>query len=81
MVELEKTEKLLNDIADYSYYILKRNNLDGKELSEEEWEKLQELYKRCRVVRDELDQIEAKVLDRDLSFVEVETVALRKGKN
>ena len=80
MVELEKTEKLLNDIADYSYYILKRNNLDGKELSEEEWEKLQELYKRCRVVRDELDQIEAKVLDRDLSFVEVETVALRKGK-
>jgi len=80
MVELDKTEELINDIADYSYFILKKNNLENKKLTEKEWDKLQELYERSLVVRDELQKIESTVLNRDLSFVEVETVVLRNGK-
>lgn len=80
MVELDKTEQLINDIADYSYYVLKKNNMENKKLTEKEWEKLQELYERSLVVRDELQNIESSVLNRDLSFVEVETVVLRNGR-
>jgi spore germination protein len=81
MVELDKTDQLLNDIADYSYYILKKNKLQKEDLTEKEWNKLQELYKRSKIVKNELQNIEAAVLDRDLSFVEVETVVLRKGQD
>ncbi|MFZ5943967.1 MAG: germination protein YpeB [Bacillota bacterium] len=81
MVELDRTEKLLNDIADYSYFILKRNNLQKEELTEKEWEKIQEFYRRSMVLQEELQNVEAAVIDRDLSFVEVETVVMRQGKD
>jgi len=81
MVELDKTDKLINDIANYSYYIFKNNNLEKQKLTEKEWEKIQEFYERSLVLRDELQNIEAAVLDRDLSFVEVETVVLRRGRD
>lgn len=80
MVELDKTEELIQDIADYSYYILKKNNLENEKLTEKEWEKLQEFYERSLVVRDELQNMESSVLNRDLSFVEVETNVLRNGR-
>ena len=80
MVELDKTDQLIQDIADYSYYILKKNNLENKKLTEKEWEKLQEFYERSLVVRDELQNMESSVLNRDLSFVEVETTVLRNGR-
>jgi len=81
MVELDKTDKLINDIAEYSYYILKSNNLQKQKLAEKEWDKLQEFYERSKVVRNELQSVEAAVLDRDLSFVEVETVVMRRGRD
>lgn len=80
MIELDKTDKLINDIADYSYYILKNNNLENKKLTEKEWEKIREFYDRSLAVRDELQNVEASVLNRDLSFVEVETVVMRNGR-
>jgi len=81
MVELDKTDKLINDIAEYSYYMLKANNLQKQNMTDKEWEKLQEFYERSKVVRNELQGIEAAVLDRDLSFVEVETVVMRRGQD
>jgi len=81
MVELDKTDKLINDIAEYSYYILKTNNLQKQKLTSKEWDKLQEFYERSKVVRNELQSVEAAVLDRDLSFVEVETVVMRRGQD
>ncbi|MFZ7104790.1 MAG: germination protein YpeB [Peptococcaceae bacterium] len=81
MVELDKTDSLLNDIADYSYFILKKNNLEKQELTEKEWSQIQDFYERSKSVQEELHNIEAAVLDRDLSFVEVETVVLRKGQD
>ncbi|MGI6226362.1 MAG: germination protein YpeB [Peptococcales bacterium] len=81
MVELDKTDKLINDIANYSYYILKANNLEKQKLTEKEWEKIRDLYERSKTLRNELQSMEAAVLDRNLSFVEVETVVLRRGKD
>lgn len=81
MVELDKTDKLLNDIAEYSYFLLERNGLKEKELTDKEWKKLQEFYERSKVVQNQLHEVEAAVLDRNLSFVEVETVTLRQGQD
>jgi len=81
MVKLDRTDKLINDIGEYSYFLLKKNNLEKEELTDKEWTKLQDLYERTKVIKNDLHELEASVLNRNLSFVEVETVALRKGQD
>lgn len=80
MVKLDKTELLLTDIAEYSYYLLEKNNLEQKKLTEKEWQKIQDLYERSKVIKDELEEVQASVLNKDLSFVDLETKALVQGR-
>lgn len=72
MHELESTDLLLNDVAEYSYYLMRKNVLDKKELNDKDWAQLADFYQRSKVVRDELSQIEAKVLNDNLRFSDVE---------
>lgn len=80
MVELDKTQKLLDDISSYSYFLLKENNIEQKKLTEKEWNKIQELYDRSVAVCDDLSEMEASVLNNNISFVDMETRALRRGE-
>ena len=52
MNELESTDLLLNDVAEYSYYLLRKNVLQQKPLSQQDWDQLEEFYNRSRVVQN-----------------------------
>ncbi|SMB86379.1 spore germination protein [Desulfonispora thiosulfatigenes DSM 11270] len=80
MIELDRTDKVLSDIAEYSYYLLQKNNLEKQELTEKEWAKIQDLYKRSKIMGEELHEVEASVIDQNLSFVDLETEGIIKGK-
>lgn len=71
MHELESTDLFLNNVAEYSYYLIRKNILKGNSLNEADWAQIQEFYQRSKVVTNELDQIEAKILNEDLRFSDV----------
>ncbi len=66
MHELESTDLLLNDVAEYSYYLLRKNVLQQKPLSETDWNQLEDFYRRSRVVQTELDKLENQILNDNL---------------
>ena len=66
MHELERTDLLLSDVAEYSYYLLRKNVLQQKPLAQEDWDQLEEFYRRSRVVQDELKTLGEQILNNDL---------------
>ncbi len=73
MHELENTDLLLNDVAEYSYYLMRKNVLEKQQLSESDWAQLTDFYERSKIVRDELSEVEARILSENLRFSDVET--------
>lgn len=72
MNELENTDMLLNDVAEYSYYLIRKNVLAGQILDEKDFSQLEDFYQRSKVVKQELSDIEAEILNENLRFSEVE---------
>lgn len=68
MHELESTDLLLNDVAEYSYYLLRKNVLQQKPLSQQDWNQLEEFYRRSRVVQTELDELGSQILSQNLQL-------------
>lgn len=68
MYELENTDRLLNDVAEYSQYLLRKNVLQQQPLSETDWKQLEDFYQRSRVVQTELDKLENRILNENLLF-------------
>jgi len=66
MHELERTDLLLRDVAEYSYYLLRKNVLQQKPLNQQDWTQLEDFYQRSRVVQDELATLEKQILNDDL---------------
>ena len=60
--ELEQTDLLLNDIAEYSYYLLRKNVLQQTPLNLQDWNQLEAFYHRSNVVKQELDTLETSLL-------------------
>lgn len=54
--ELEKTEKFLNQVSDYSY-TLSRKNIKGTDLNEEELKNLEELHNYSTELKNVLNQL------------------------
>lgn len=71
MHELEQTDLLLNDVAEYSYYLLRKNVLQQKPLSQQDWNQLEEFYRRSRVVQTELDQLGKQILSQNLQLTQL----------
>lgn len=71
MNELESTDMLLNDVAEYSYYLLRKNVLNQKPLSEADWKQLEEFYHRSKIVREELSSLETRILNEDLRLLDL----------
>lgn len=71
MHELESTDLLLNDVAEYSYYLLRKNVLQQKALSQQDWDQLEEFYRRSRVVQTELEQLGSQILRQNLLLTEL----------
>lgn len=78
MNELENTDKLLNDVAEYSYYLIRQNILSGKLLDEKDFSQLEDFYQRSKVVKQELSDIEAAILNENLRFSDVEPFLLNE---
>lgn len=62
MHELEKTDLLLHDIAEYSYYLMKQHVLTQHLLTAEDWEQIEQLYHRTAVVQTELKTLKETLL-------------------
>jgi len=75
-VPLSKTEKFLSDSGEVSYALLSRVTQSSGGLVDEEVEVLSELYDRSRVLKKELAGMAAQVLNRQLSWTQVEVAAL-----
>lgn len=54
--ELENTEKFLNQVSEYSYF-LSRKNIEGNELTDEDIEKIKELYNYCNDLSNTLNEM------------------------
>ena len=71
MQELENTDLLLNDVAEYSYYLMRKTILQDKPLSEKDWTQLEDFYRRSQVVNQELTALGTRILNEDLRLQEL----------
>lgn len=68
--ELEKTEKFLNQVSEFSYS-LSRKNIDGKKLSNEDIKNLSDLHKYSVELENTLNQLSADINDNKISWAEL----------
>ena len=71
MHELEQTDYLLHDMAEYSYHLMKKNVLSQQPLSMTDWQHLEDFYHRTKVVQKELEQLETAMLSDSFSFTAI----------
>lgn len=69
-VELEKTEKFLNQVSDYSYS-LSRKNINDEKLSEEDLNNLKQLHDYSVELENTLNQLSADMNDGRISWGEL----------
>lgn len=65
--ELENTEKFLNQVSEYSYS-LSRKNIDGKELTDEELNKIKEMYNYANDLANTLNEMADELNSGTLSW-------------
>ena len=68
---LSKTEKFLNQTSEYTYYLFRRN-LDGKDLTDEELDKLNELHNYSLEVKSTLNQLSEDINAERLNWDELD---------
>ena len=68
--ELENTAKFLNQVSDYSYS-LSRKNIRGQELSDEDFNNLEELHKYSTSLEDTLNQLAWDIENGSVSWKEL----------
>ena len=74
MHQLEQTDLLLHDTAEYSYYLMRKNVLNRQPLSLQDWNQLENFYQRSGVVLEELNKLETSLLSENfrLAMLSVE---------
>ena len=65
--ELENTEKFLNQVSEYSY-ALSRKNIEGNGLTEDDINKIKELYKYCNDLSNTLNEMSDELNSGSLSW-------------
>ena len=68
--ELENTAKFLNQVSEYSYS-LSRKNIDGEELSDEDIEKINELYNYSNDLSNTLNEISLELNNGILNWTDL----------
>ncbi len=71
MHELEQTDLLLHDIAEYSYYLMKETLSEQPAFSNHDWNQLEAFYHRTSVVEKELATLESKLLSEPFYLAEI----------
>ncbi len=81
LVPLSKTEKFLSDTGEVSFAFLNKTAQGDVALEEADEEIIEQLYQRSLVLKGDLSELAAAVLNKKLSWTEVEVVALRGNKD
>ena len=68
--ELENTGKFLNQVSEYSYY-LSRKNIDGEGLTDEELDKIKELYNYSNDLSNTLNEISTELNNGTLKWADL----------
>lgn len=79
LVPLSKTEKFLSDTATVSYGLLSKSALTEKGLEDKDLDMIIDMYDRSEVLQKDLAQLGADILDKGLSWTEVELAATQDG--
>jgi spore germination protein len=80
-VPLSKTEKFLSDTGEVANALLAQTARGQATLQEENSKVLEELYHRSKTLGEELSKLQAKILDRQLSWTRVEVASITGGGN
>lgn len=80
-VPLAKTEKFLADTGEAANALLAQTAREKETLGEENVKIVEDLYHRSKTLGEELSKLEAKILNRGLSWTQVEVASLAAGGN
>ena len=69
--ELEKTQKFLSQLEDYSYSLTKKT-ISGEELSEDDYKKVEELYNYSKELVNTLNQLETDFFSQKIEWGAIE---------
>ncbi|GAB7386238.1 germination protein YpeB [Bacillaceae bacterium] len=79
LMPFSKTEEFLASIADFSHRVAMRD-LDKEPLTSEEWSQLRKLYQRSNEIQQELQKVQAKVIENNLRWMDVEQALASEDK-
>jgi len=79
LMPFNNTEEFLSKVADFSYSVAVRD-LAQQPLTQQEYSTLRSLYKNSTQIQEQLDQVQSKVLDKKLRWMDVETALASDDK-
>lgn len=79
LLPFNKTEEFLAKVANFSYRIAIRD-LDKEPLTESEYKTLKTLYEDSKVIKEELNGVQEKVIDNQLRWMDVELALAQDDK-
>ncbi|WP_176717353.1 germination protein YpeB [Vulcanibacillus modesticaldus] len=79
LLPFSKTEEFLSKIADFSYRILIRD-MNNEPITEKEYKTLKFLYQSSKEIKSELQNVQEKVIDNQLRWMDVELALAQEDK-
>lgn len=79
LLPFSKTEEFLAQVANFSYRIAIRD-LDKEPLTDSEYKTLKTLYEDSKVIKEELNGVQEKVIDNQLRWMDVELALAQDDK-
>jgi len=79
LMPFNNTEEFLSKVADFSYGVAVRD-LTKEPLTQKEYQTLKSLYQHSSKIRNELNHVQTKVIDKQLRWMDVETALASDDK-
>jgi spore germination protein len=80
LMPFDKAQEFMAQIGKFSYDVGVRD-LEKEPLSEKEWKTLQTLHQRSEKIRNDLEGLQAKVIDKNLRWMDVEQALASEKEN
>ncbi|MGZ0053185.1 germination protein YpeB [Brevibacillus gelatini] len=79
LMPFSNTEEMLSRVADFSYRVAVRD-LEKEPLTDKEYNTLKSLHKQAKDIQDQLRNVQANVIDKQLRWMDVETALASDDK-
>lgn len=80
LMPFDKAEEFMAQIGKFAYQVGVRD-LEKEPLTDKEWKTLQTLHKRSEQIRNDLEQLQAKVMNQNLRWMDVEQALASEDEN